>query len=196
MREFVYFSKDAVTTGNFDDLKSAGRLDIACHSIIQTFFVSNAIRRNTKLHLFFYGQPNPPVHIEIWSEKDGEEPPISKKDIGGLLERVLYQVNEDKKVEALPCCFVEKKSIIEFIEDLKENDRNIFLLDEKGENIRDVENIGEDPVFVLADENGFPKSEHRRIRNNSKRVSLGDVTYFASQSIVITNNELDYRSIY
>ncbi len=42
MREFIYFSGKAWTTGNFKDLMKAGRLDIACHVVIAAFFLSVA----------------------------------------------------------------------------------------------------------------------------------------------------------
>jgi len=40
MREFVYYSKNAVTAGNLikDDLMNAGRMDIVCNVIIFCFF--------------------------------------------------------------------------------------------------------------------------------------------------------------
>ena len=70
MREFVYFSRKARTSGNIKDLMKAGRLDIACHIVIHSFFVSHAIRKNVKLHLFFYGPPDPPKHIELYNKQD------------------------------------------------------------------------------------------------------------------------------
>ena len=43
MREFVYYSKNAVTAGNLigDNLMKAGRMDIVCNVIISVFFDSN-----------------------------------------------------------------------------------------------------------------------------------------------------------
>ena len=86
MREFVYFSNKAVTTGNFKDLMKAGRMDIVCHFVINSLFISNNYRDDVKLHLFFYGPPDPPKHLEImYNEK------ISKKDVAGLIKRILYK---------------------------------------------------------------------------------------------------------
>ena len=50
MREIAYVSKSAWTTGNFKNLMEAGRMDIVCHSIIMSLFVSNKLRDNVKLH--------------------------------------------------------------------------------------------------------------------------------------------------
>ena len=44
MREFVYYSAKAQTSGNFKDLMKAGRIDIVCNVIIQAFFLSHQMR--------------------------------------------------------------------------------------------------------------------------------------------------------
>ena len=89
MREFVYYSKSAVTAGNFikDDLMKAGRMDIVCNVIISTFFISNEMRDDVKLHLIFDGPPKPPRHLILESN---QEMPISKKNIAGLIKKLLY----------------------------------------------------------------------------------------------------------
>lgn len=194
MREFVYFSRNAWTSGNFDDLMQAGRLDIACHAVIHSFFVSEAERRNVRLHLFFTGPPDPPKHLELRSGEQSEEAAISKKDVAGLLKRMLYR-SGDERIEAFPGCWVDRQTILGFAEEKKKEGRNIYLLDERGDNVRDVD-IGEDPIFLLADQEGFPKAKRRRLKRSVTPVSLGDVTYFASQAITIVQNELDYRKIY
>ena len=108
MREFVYFSRDAHTSGNFKDLMKAGRLDIAIHVIIGSFFLSNKTREDVKLHLVFYGKPDPPKHIEISSSEEMFKF-LSKKDVAGLIKRILFKYKKNKRVEAFPSCFVEKK---------------------------------------------------------------------------------------
>ena len=50
-------------------------------------------------------------------------------------------------------------------------------------------------VFVIGDHEGLPKKELRRLKEISKKVSIGPYTYFASQTIAVVNNELDYREI-
>ncbi len=190
MREFVYFSRTAWTTGNFKDLMKAGRMDIACHVIIMSFFVSKSRRKNIKLHLFFYGPPDPPKHIELDSQA-----PLSKKDVSGLIKIALYKYKKGAKKEALPGCFIEKKSLIEFVEELAKQKRAIYLLDEKGEDLRQVE-IKEDPVFILGDHRGLPIKEKKRLAKIAKKVSLGKITYFASQVVAIVQNELDRRNIF
>ncbi len=72
MREFIYYSKTAPTSGSGvkQDLIKSGRLDIAIHSIISSFFLSHSIREDVKLHLVFDGPPDPTKHLELIPNKD------------------------------------------------------------------------------------------------------------------------------
>lgn len=191
MREFVYFSPSASTSGNFKDLMKAGRMDIAIHSIIATFFLSHSYRKDCKMHLVFYGMPDPPKHIEFSVKPELE---ISKKDVGSLIKKTLYKYKEGKNNEALPGVFIEKKSFLQVVDNLVKEGKEIFILDKKGEDIRDVE-IPENPVFIVGDHEGLPKKEMRRLKQIARPVSIGPKTYFASQTIAIVNNELDRRGI-
>jgi len=189
MREIVYFSRNARTSGNFKDLMQAGRMDIVCHVVIMSLFVSNNIRENVRLHLFFYGPPDPPKHLEIMANKN-----ISKKDVVGLIKRMLYKYKRGRKLEVFENCFIEKLSLIKFVENLAKDNRNIYILDRNGENIRNIE-IKEDPVFILGDQEGLPKKELKRLGKSCIKVSLGKINYFSSQVVTILNNELDNRNI-
>ncbi len=192
MKHFIYFSKSARTSGNFDlnNLMKAGRIDIAIHSIISALFLSHDFRQDVKMHLIFYGTPDPPKHIEI---QVTPELSISKKDIGNLIKKILYKYKKGEKREVLPGCFVEKKSFLKVIEELaKEN--QIFILDKRGKDIRKVR-INNNCVFIIGDHEGLPKKELRRLKQIAIPVSIGPKMYFASQVIAIVNNELDKREI-
>jgi len=194
MRHFVYFSKNARTSGNFrvDKLMEAGRMDIVMHVIIHSFFLSNKLRENVKVHLVFYGSPSPPRHIELQIKPETN---LSKKDIGNLIKKILYKYREGKKTEVLPGCWIEKKNFSKVIEDLEGKGKNeIFILDKKGESLRKVE-IPKNCVFVLGDHDGLPKKEVKRLKNITKPISVGKEIYFASQVVTIINNELDLRGI-
>ena len=194
MREFVYFSASAVTSGNAlsqGDLMRAGRIDIAIHTIISTFFLSHDFRKDVKLHLVFYGQPNPPKHIEIQIKPELE---INKKDIAGIIKKTLYKYREGKKTEALPGVFIEKKSFLKLIDKLLDEGKEIFILDKKGKDIRE-EKISDNCVFIVGDHEGLPKKELRRLKEIAKKISIGPKMYFASQTVTIVNNELDRRGI-
>ncbi len=190
MRHFVYFSRNASTSGNFKDLMKAGRMDIAIHTIIASLFLSHDFRKDTKIHLVFYGMPDPPKHIEIQVKPELD---ISKKDVANLIKKILYKYQKGKKAEVFPGCFVEKKSLLKLIEELAK-EGEIYLLDKKGDDLRDVK-FEDNCVFILGDHKGIPKKEMKRIKQIAETVSVGPVTYFASHVVAIVNNELDRQSI-
>lgn len=193
MRHFLYFSSSASTSGKAlsGDLMKAGRMDIAIHSIIQALFLSHDIRKDTVIHLVFYGMPDPPKHIEIHGS-DGLE--ITKKNVAKLIQKILYKSRDGKRKEVLPNCFVEKKSFLKVIDELVKNGQEIFILDKRGEDLRKAE-INDGPVFILGDHEGLPKKELRRLKDVATPVSIGPKMYFASQTIAVVNNELDRRGI-
>ena len=196
MRHIIYFSGKAVTSGKAlsgTDLMKAGRVDIAIHSIIQSLFLSHNMRLDTIVHLVFYGMPDPPKHIEI-SIKDGLD--ISKKNVAELLKKILYKYKEGTKTEVFPGCFVEKKSLLKVVEELNDKDVDIFILDEKGKDLREIKiNIKKDIGFVLGDHDGFPDKELKRLKKDYDIVTVGPKTYFASQVVAVVQNELDRRGM-
>ena len=197
MKHFVYFSKDGATSGKslskYADggLMKAGRIDIAIHSFIQGVFLSHDFRKDVVFHFVLYGMPDPPKHIQIQVTKDLE---LSKKDVGKLIQKILYKCKENEKTEVFPKCFVEKKSFIKVIEELINQGNEIFILDKKGEELRKIE-ISKACAFIIGDHEGLPKKELKYIKKISNKVSIGDKTYFASQTVAVLNNELDYRGI-
>lgn len=193
MRTFIYFSASARTSGNFsaDDLMDAGRMDIAIHVIINAFFLSHSLREDVVLHLVFYGAPDPPKHIEIRVKQDTS---LSKKDVANLIKKILYKYKPGMRKEAVPGCFIEKKSFLNVIQEIAKDGKEIFILDKRGKNIRDIK-IPKESAFVIGDHNGLPKKELKRLKKISQMVSVGPKVYFASQVVTILNNEMDLRGL-
>lgn len=198
MREFIYFSNKARTSGNFDSnkLMDAGRMDIAIHTLINSLFLSHKIRDDTKIHLIFNGPPTPPQHLEIFpqGQKTSGKITLSKKNVAGLIKKMLFKSSPKKKTELEQGYEVEKKSLFKAIADLQEQGKEVYVLDAKGKDIRDIK-FKDNPVFVLADQDGFPHKELKKLKSLSTPISVGKQTYFASQVVTIVNNELDRQGI-
>ena len=199
MREFVYYSASGVTAGNLikDDLMKAGRIDIACQFILQSLFVSREMRDDVKVHLILMGPPDSPKHLELFPGKNlgGVEGKIdiSKKDVAGLIRRMLYKYKEGRKVEVGAGYFVEKKSFVKLMEEFAEAGKEIYVLDKRGDDIRDV-SISDDAVFVVGDHDGIPKNELKWVKHIPfRKINVGPRMLFASQVAVIVNNELDRK---
>jgi len=198
MREFIYYSRTAPTAGNYigEDLQASGRVDIAIHTVIASFFLSHRVRDDVKLHMIFGGMPDPPKHLElkpVFEGQTGEDKIyLSKKDVSQIIKKMLYKYREGEKREVFPGYWIEKKGFLKLVEELHNEGRNIYLLDPKGEDIRKVK-IEKDPIFVLGDHKGLPLKELKRLKKNCIPVTIGKRTYFASHTIAIVNNEVDRR---
>ena len=197
MRSFLYYSRTAPTAGSYikEDLQAAGRIDIAIHTVIASFFLSHKIRTDTKLHLLFAGPPTPSRHLELKPKTDGitgvDKIYLSKKNVSDVLKKMLYKYREGEKNEVFPGYWIEKKGFLELVSELQK-DHTLYLLDPDGEDIRSVE-IKENPVFILGDHKGLPHKEWKRLKQSCTPVTIGKRTYFASQTIAVVNNELDRR---
>jgi tRNA (pseudouridine54-N1)-methyltransferase len=172
----------------------AGRMDIACNVIIDTLFLSHAIRKDAKLHLIFDGPPYAPVHLLFDTTEEGDEIPLSKKDVAGLIKRMLYKCSKEqgKVVKVFPGCFVEKKSFEALVKELDKEGKNVFILNKGGQDLRGLKLKGNE-VFIIGDQDGFPP-EKKKFLKNIDSVSVGPLIYFASQTITILNNEIDRQS--
>lgn len=194
MKHFIYFSSTGVTSGKAmgePNLMHAGRMDIAIHSLIQGIFLSHNFRKDVTFHFILYGMPDPPKHIEITVN---DETPISKKDVGKIIQKLLYKYKPGQKTEVLPGCFVEKKPLQKLIDEMIEKDIEIFILDKKGESLREIK-IPNKCAFLLGDHEGLPKRELKQLKKYLTPVSVGPYMYFASQVVAVVNNELDVRGI-
>lgn len=195
MREFVYYSANAVTAGNLigDNLMQAGRMDIVCNFIVSAFFVSNAMRDDVRLHLIFDGGPNNPRHIVMESNP---EMPISKKNVAGLIKRLLYKARDEEGLrEIVPGCSIEKKGFEKLIRDLDKEGKDVLVLEGRGKDVRDLKlkfSDDKNSVFVIGDHDGFP-SGFKKFLKSVDRVSVGPKVLFASQVVTVLHNEMDRK---
>ena len=189
MRTFVVYSETASTAPFIRDLKAAGRIDILLHSIISALFASNTFRDDVELHLVLMGPPNAPRHIMIKYDKDNT---ISKKDLKKLIEIALRRCKIGKTVEAHPGVYIDDKNIENLIEDFSKENKEIFILDGTGENVKSVSREKlQNGVFILGDHDGFDKQTKKFLKKSCNRLSLGPQIYFTSQAITIINYEID-----
>ncbi len=197
MREFIYYSRTAPTAGNYvneQDLYESGRLDIPIHSIIAAFFLSFKIRTDVRMNLIFGGPPNQPRHLELKPVTEGKtglhKIYLNKKNVAGVLKKMLYKYREGEKREVYPGFWIQKKGFLELVKEFHEQGRNMYVLDDRGEDIRKID-IKENPIFILGDHRGLPAKELKRFKEYCTSVSIGKRTYFASQTIAVVNNETD-----
>ncbi|PIZ82603.1 hypothetical protein COX97_03955 [Candidatus Pacearchaeota archaeon CG_4_10_14_0_2_um_filter_05_32_18] len=200
MKEFIYFSNRAVTSGKYlsGNLMHAGRMDIAIHVLINSLFLSHKIREKTKVHLVFNGPPNPPQHLIIFPDGKNYSGNIqlSKKDVAGLIKKMLYKSNPNKITKVEEGYEIEKKSMFKVLDEMEKKGNEIYILDAKGDDIRKINfKKTSTPVFIIGDHEGFNKKELKKLKSYGRTLSVGKETYFASQVVTIINNELDRQEV-
>jgi tRNA pseudouridine-54 N-methylase len=137
MREFIYYSRTAPTSGNFGvDLQEAGRIDIAIHVVIAAFFLSHKLRTDTKLNLVFAGPPDPVKHLTLFPVTEGktgvDKIYLAKKDVSTVLKKMLYKYREGENREVFPGFWIEKMNLMELVKKLNDEGRNVYVLDADG----------------------------------------------------------------
>jgi len=185
MRVFILVSH-GFTTSKIKDFYKAGRLDIAIHSIIHAFFISNGLRKDVEFNLLLYGPPKPPKRIKIVSNL---ETPWSKKDVGSLIRIALWKHEKGKK-GVLKGVYVDDNGLKEVLEEYK--DFKIFILDKSGKNVEEAK-LEKNSAFVLGDFLGLEKEHFDIAKKYGEIISLGNTAYFTSQCITILNYIYDKK---
>ncbi len=182
MFEFVLFSRQGFTDGNFSSLIDAGRLDTVYQCIFTSIFKSHGHRGDTKFHAFLYGPPKPPIHLEVTGESLYNVR-VDEKTWTEILKKVLSGGTH-------PGIIVSKNSFEAFIKEKVEMKTNIFVLEEKGESIGEID-LSESAVFVIGDHIGLPREKEKYLLRYGRKISLGKQRYLAASCLDIINYELD-----
>ncbi len=196
MREFIMYSSKGATTPEFflKDLPgSGGRMDLVARCVISALWLSRDMRRDSRIVFSLNGPPDPPLAISF---DGGELERVSpdERNISIWIKKTLKQrkdVGEDW-LETHKGIQISRKSFWNLLEERK--DKNLYILQEEGDDIREVKPRGED-IFVLGDHIGLPENGKFAEKFGAKRISVGPESYFSSQSISIVHNELDRRGV-
>lgn len=183
-REFILFSRIGQTDSNFRNIHDAGRLDIVHECIVSSLFLSHGLRRDVTFHAILNGPPNPPLHIQI----DGETLYDVRTDMD------TWQVILKKIISGKPHPGITKdKTSFEALVKAKAQNRQIYVLEEDGKDISQVE-LKENSLFILGDHVGLPKKAEVFAQRFGEKISLGKQPYLAASCITIINYTLDQQA--
>jgi tRNA (pseudouridine54-N1)-methyltransferase len=183
-REFILFSRIGQTGSNFHSLHDAGRLDIVHECIVGSLFLSHGLRRDVTFHAILNGPPNPPVHIQI----DGSTLYDVRTDMD------TWQIILKKTIQGKPHPGITKdKTSFEALVKAKAQTRKIYVLEEDGKDISEVE-LEENSLFILGDHVGLPKKAEIFAQRFGEKISLGKQPYLAASCITIINYTLDQQA--
>lgn len=197
MREFILRASKAVTSPDFNlnDLPgSAGRMDLVCRCISNALWVSNDLRRDTRIFIVLEGPPSPPKMIVFEGKTlKGVEP--DERNIASHIKIALKAglcLELNQEIEVSPGIKVAKKSFESLVKE-KSKEMQLIYLHPKGKDVREME-IKENVAFILGDHVGIARKTEKLLeRLKVEKVSLGKTIYLASHAIIIANYELDRR---
>ncbi len=177
-----------------DDLPgTSGRLDVLLRCVRAALLVSHGVRREVAVYLVLLGGPAAPRAVRV----TGAEARFLRPDERSLATLVKKSLAAPRTgagfVTVRPGVAVADGGLDVVLDDL--GDAALWLLDEGGDDLRDVA-LGSDPAaFVLGDHTGLDATARARLdARGARRVRVGPVSVHADDVVAIVTNELDRRA--
>jgi len=199
MREFVLIATEGITSPHFqlNDLPGhAGRMDLVARCVNSALWLSDTLRRDTKIHVLLEGRPNPPMMVSFDGKKlRGVSP--DERNIAAWIRKALEwwlsaEENPGKWFDVQSGIKVGKIGLKEFLEGV---DGDLFILDKRGKDIRKKRGFPGRSIFFIGDHRGIPQKYKRLIRRyGAETISVGPKVYLSSHVISYVNIEMDRRS--
>ncbi len=184
LREFILYSRLGRTDSKFTSLPEAGRLDVVHECIVSSLFLSHALRKNVVFHAVLSGPPSPPLHLKIEGAAL-HDVRTDQETWNVVLKKVLSGKTH-------PGITVDRTSF-ETLLKAKSEQSSVYVLEEGGEDVSAII-MSENPVFVLGDHIGLPKTVESFALRYGRKVSIGKQPYLAASCITVLNYLMDRDS--
>jgi tRNA (pseudouridine54-N1)-methyltransferase len=152
---------------------------------VSSLFLSHALRKDVVFHAILSGPPAPPLRVQI----EG----ATLHDVRTDQETWVRIFKNVLSAQRHPGIAVDKTSF-EALLKAKASKAPVYVLEEDGKDVSAVE-IGENPVFVLGDHIGLPKTVEGFVLRYGQKISLGKQAYLAASCIAILNYLLDREDL-
>lgn len=197
MRTFIIRSRSGTT--RWERVRATvgarGHFEVIAHSVMNAFFISNGFRQDVEVYIVLESSEDFPRTIKL---SGGAGLSLAGFHEQAVLEVVEIALKESSGLQKgsmqniAPGVQIFGYGFEKCVDSLLES-HTIYLLDRKGEDIRSVE-FPPNPVFILSDHLAMPKNSVKGLkRKGSEAISLGKKMLFASQCIVLINDELDRK---
>lgn len=197
MRTFVLRARAAPTDSQrlLAFVGKQAHTEILAHTLMNAIFVAQSHRADVVVYLVLESTADFSRTIRFDAN--------AMHDIGGFDERALLGkvaqaldasrgMDKDQTRPVESGVTVRTASFERLVQELAE-DHQLFVMDRKGNPIRDQPFQG-DPCFLLTDHIPMPKKTfHSLERLGAKKIALGSKMLFASQCVVVIHHELDQR---
>jgi len=193
---FVIVGAKASASPDFrlDDLPgTSGRLDVLLRCVRAALLVSHGVRREVVVYLVLLGGPDAPRALRV----TGAEARFLRPDERSLATLVKKSLAAPRTgagfVTVRPGVAVADGGLDVVLDDL--GDASLWLLDEGGDDLRDVALGGGAAAFVLGDHTGLDAAARASLdARGARRVRVGPVSVHADDVVAIVTNELDRRA--
>jgi len=159
--------------------------------------ISNALRKDTAIHVVLEGPPEPPKTISFYgAELRGMA--WDERSIAEFIKRALSKGRSlaiEESVDVWHGVKIAKKSFEALVKTKAAEGKQIVYLHKKGADIRNAQ-LHSELVVVFGDYIGMPRATEKLLdRLGAERISLGPKMLFAAHCIIIVHNELDRRGL-
>ncbi|MGJ3257681.1 MAG: tRNA (pseudouridine(54)-N(1))-methyltransferase TrmY [Alcanivorax sp.] len=199
MRTFVLRARAAPTDSQalLANVGGDAHTEILAHTLMNSLFVAQSHRDDVVVHLVLESTQDYSRTISF----TGAE----MQDIGGFHEKALLAkvanaldvsqgLGKEQERAVEPGIRVRTLSFERLVKDLAE-EHQLYVMDKKGDSIREV-GFGEAPCFLLTDHIPMPKKTFNSLKRlGAEKISLGPRMLFASQCVVLIQNELDLAGV-
>ncbi|MFX0088577.1 MAG: hypothetical protein ACFFA1_00335 [Promethearchaeota archaeon] len=195
-RIFVVKSGTAHTIPDFsikDIPGTSGRLDVVCRCLISAFG-KNRERQNIDFYGVLEGGPLQPRLILVEGRRL-RRLPNDEFEVATIVSQLLAKSLENENVlDGWPGISIYPKDFIKIVDELK-GKGILFYLHQKGYDVREFEFPRDNHlVFVMGDHVGLAKADEEVLRESGAiQISVGPLTYLASQCITLLHEELDWQ---
>ncbi len=193
---FIVIGHRAKTTADFefnDIAGSGGSLDVLARCIGTTFCLSNGLRKESRAYLVLLGGKDAPKTIKICgNEIQGLN--SDERSIAGLMRAALKkEAVKGKWTKSTTGVYISRAGFEDILRELSEEGVTFVHLRESGVDIRGFE-FPPHPCFILGDNADLTEEEEGVLNAHPfLKVSVGPISYHASQCITIVHNEMDRR---
>jgi tRNA (pseudouridine54-N1)-methyltransferase len=195
VRRFVVIGQRASASAQFslEDLpSSSGRLDVLLRCLRAALLVSHGLRRDALVYLLLGGGPRAPRVLRF----DGSTARYLRPDersLAVLAQKALAAPAEGLDfAEVRPGVAVADCGLDALLASF--GNRPSFVLEEGARDVREVAELGADPLIFVGDHLGFETGARAALtRFAATPISVGPLSLHAEDAVTLVSNELDRR---
>jgi len=196
-RNFILIAHRARTSPDFpldDPCGAGGRWDAVARCVNSALFLSHNLRRDTSIHIILLGPPEPPKTLTVNGGRVKYLNPDERSTVA-LLGKALSIGSEvlGNYRWVTPGIYIKKGGLDTVLNSIQ---GRLFLLDEKGKDIRSMEGSIKDKsersYFLLSDDMNPSDRETETILSHMMgMISLGPKIIHSHHAITLVHNTLD-----